>query len=115
MLSVVDQNKNEKHDIISYEINRDWDLENLDKRKIVAKTIEGKEIVLGTYTSEKRAKKVFEEMINAEEEQNSIRVHEKVKCYIEHSIKGSSILNGVSFMEIPLVEKRFRIYQMPKK
>lgn len=116
MLSVINQKGNSKYDLTSYELVCDFELTDLERVKIIGITTNGKQVTLGIYENEKKARKVFEEMITNEETQNSYVTFSNEVCKLNLSIKGSNVLHTEnSSIEIPMLVKNFSIYKMPKK
>lgn len=99
MLDLVVQKNFRKYRVINYWIQQSPNLMTLVEYKILGHTlVNGGVVTLGKYSSLEKAKKVFEEMIKAEEKQKSIDI-KWIGLYGEDS--------GVSY-------KDFKIYKMPK-
>lgn len=99
MLDLVVQKNFRKYRVINYWIQQSPNLMTLVEYKILGHTlVNGGVVELGKYSSLEKAKKVFEEMIKAEEKQKSIDIKWM-------GVNGEDF--GVSY-------KYFKIYKMPK-
>lgn len=112
MLKVRTQEGSNVYEIYNYAIINS---SLMSKYIIKGTTKNGDDICLGKYTIPEKAKKVLNEMIEAEKEQNT-KEYEKVKCNIFFSVKGTQVLNTEhAFIELPIEKKEFKIYKLPKE
>lgn len=99
MLDLVTQKDFKKYRIINYWILKSLNMMGVIEYQILGHTlVNGGFVTLGKYSSSEKAKKVFEEMIEAEEKQKSIDIKWM-------GVNGEDF--GVSY-------KDFKIYKMPK-